>query len=233
MRRAKVLATVIAALFMASCTASPTAVLIDPNTGNYKLAKAPDLEGAATPGAEIWRAPDIANYPAKGYFIPPATIYKGPRATFAGLGPAQQEEVAAYLTTVVRQTIGQHFPIVDGPGPGIHRLELIIARIIPPHPTALPATPNWEGTIIGHNDIPPNSPGLFVVGGKFYDTTTGKELAAFLAPVQPASYLEPPRTTGTEAALEFARIASAQLARDLADSLVRQRSINERSRQGR
>ncbi len=231
MSRVKMLATVAAVLLLASCTKSPTAVLIDPNTGHYKLTAAPDLEGAATPGAEIWRAPDIANYPAKGYFIPPATIYKGPRVTFAGLSVAQQEEVAAIVTADVRQAIGQHFPIVNGPGPGIHKLELIIARIIPPHPTALPAVPDWEGGIIGRNDIPPISPGLFVVGGKFYDTTTGKELAAFLAPVQPASYLEPPQTTGAEAALDFARVASAQVARDLAASLVRQQSINERSRQ--
>jgi hypothetical protein len=222
------LATVLTLALLTDCTVSPSAELINPKTGQYnKLAPAPDLAGAATPNAQIWRAPDIAEYPASAYYIPEAKYFPGPAETFGNLNTAQKEQLARALTENVRQAIGRSFRIADGPGPGVHRLDLIIGRIIPPSLVQPPPVPEWTGELVQRNDMKAGTPGLFVVAGKFYDTTTNKELAAFLAPVQVPSYMDTPTPATPESTLRFALDASVQVANDIAASVVRQQQLNQ------
>jgi hypothetical protein len=149
--------------------------------------------------------------------IPPATVYRG-QGSFFPLSPQQVDEIAAELTKDVRAEIGRHFKVVNAPGPGILTLDLILVTAVPPQVAAdygnefeaIMALPGQEGGAAN---------GAMTVSGKFTDSTTGKLLVAFLAPVSPQDM--DPSAPGR--APDFAQVASEQFATDLVKAIIRQR----------
>jgi hypothetical protein len=187
------------------------------------LASASNLAGAVPPNTQVWRAPDIAQYPATGFYIPPVKVDTGSEAVFSGVDPQQ---VAAILTEDVRRAIGRRFPVVNQPGPGTHTFELTLVRVVAPHPTYISNGPYpWANAIVGMPNLANSGGGDMLVAGKAIVSTTGKLLAAFVVPVTPRDLMMG-TPSGPAGAMEFARDASQDFAQSLAASLARQQQLN-------
>ena len=212
-----------AALLLAGCESAGQQAL----GTNVPLASASNLSGAATPGVRVWRSPELASYErtATAYEIPPATVYRGAGSEFSGLTPQQVDEIAANLTAEVRQQFSRRFRVVNAPGPGVFSIQLIIARIVPPHPIPITSGPyDFSATVIGMPNAQTTSSGEMTVSGRVTDASSGKLLAGFVAPVSPQSMGMD--TTNSNDSLAFAKAASEQFASDLVAAVVRQRQLN-------
>jgi hypothetical protein len=236
----------VAAGLLAGCATQPGQSAV----GNVPLAPAPGLAGAATPGTVVWLAPNIAQYPARGYYIPQATVFHGAGSSFADLTDAQQQEVASILTEDARRAMSRRFQVVNGPGPGIHTLQLILVSVDPPHPIAITNGPyGWAQSVVGMPNATTMSAGVMQIAGKSIDSTSGTLLAGFAAPVSPADMMMGPPATvpyaraGTarrggrtrsqireampsSPTLEFASAASQQFATDLTSAIARQTELS-------
>lgn len=190
---------------------------------NVPLASASNLASAAPAGTQVWRAPDIAQYPATGFYIPPVKVDTGPEAQFSGVDPAQ---VAAMLTEDVRRAVGRRFPVVNAPGSGTHTLELTLVQVIPPRPMYISNGPYpWAQSIVGMPNAATAGGGQMLVAGKSVVATTGKLLAAFVVPVAPRDLMMGV-PSGPSGAMAFTQDASQDFANGLAASLVRQQELN-------
>jgi hypothetical protein len=216
-----------AAVLLAGCTQQPTA---ESAIGtNVPLGTASNLAGAAPPGTQVWRAPDIAQYPATGYYIPPVKVDTGPEARFSGVDPQQ---VAAMLTEDVRRAMSQRFRVVNAPGPGTHTFELTLVRLIPPEAVYITNGPySWAQSLVGMPSTATSGGGQMLVAGKSVVSGTGKLLAAFVVPVTPRDLLMG-ASTGPTGAMTFARDASQDFANSLAASVARQQQLNRQASQG-
>ncbi len=215
-----------AAALLAGCTQQPAGQ--GALGTNVPLSAAPNLGSSAT-GVQVWRAPDIAQYRPTGFYIPPATVDTGPEATFSGVDASQ---VAALLTEDVRRAVSRRFPVVSAPGPGIHTIQLILVRIVPARQMYISNGPYpWANSVVGMPNLASAGGGNMTVAGKFTVSTTGKLLAAFVAPVSPSDMMMG-MPTGPSGAMEFARDASQSFANDLAASIARQQEINRETGQG-
>jgi hypothetical protein len=215
-----------AAALLAGCT-QPTA---ESAIGtNVPLGTASNLGSAVPPGTQVWRAPDIAQYPATGYYVAPVKVDTGPEAQFSGVDPQQ---VAATLTEDVRRAIGQRFRVVSAPGPGTHTFELTLIRVVPPQPVYISNGPySWAQSVVGMPNAATSGGGQMLVAGKSVVSTTGKLLAAFVVPVTPRDLMMG-APSGPSGAMAFARDASQDFAQSLAASLARQQEINRQTTQG-
>ena len=216
---------VVAALgIMLSACANPGTAALGTDV---PLKKAPDLAGAATPDVRIWRSPDLnqSERATTAYMIPPVTVYHGKGSSYSDLSAAEVDQVAAMLTTDVRQEMARHFKIVNQAGPGVTTISLILAKITPPHadysaegPSGIPAT------LVGMPEGPGTTAGTLTVSGKFTSSQSGKLLVGFVAPVSP-DVMDLPRPGTPARALEFAEAASHQFANDLVNGIIRQRAL--------
>jgi hypothetical protein len=207
-------------LLLSACNPGPRAV-----GENVPLTAAPDLAGAAPAGSVVWRSPELgtAEHTASAYFIQPATVYRGRGSYFADLSPQQVEEIVATLTKDVREAIGRRFRVVDGPGPGVFTLQLILVRVVPPRPAYVASGPyNVSALAVGMPEAGGTTAGTMTVAGKFLDSQTSKLLAAFSSPVSP-TVMDLPAQGRPARALAFADEASEQFASDLVKAIVRQR----------
>ncbi|HJS86527.1 MAG TPA: DUF3313 family protein, partial [Acetobacteraceae bacterium] len=162
-----------AAALLAGCTQQTTG---ESALGtNVPLGSASNLAGAAPPGTQVWRAPDIAQYPATGYYVAPVKVDTGPEAQFSsGVDPAQ---VAAMLTEDVRRALGRRFRVVNAPGPGTHTFELTLVRLVVPHPVYIANGPYpWANAVVGMPNADLSGGGEMLVAGKSVLSSTGKLL---------------------------------------------------------
>lgn len=179
-----------------------------------------------TAGTKVWRSPDIAQYPAKSFYIPEATVDHGRGARFSGVNP---DEVAAALTQAVRQQVGRVRPLVSTPRAGTHTLELVLLRAEAPQQVTV--NPGPGSAILtsagaggpGANQV--ETVGDLVVGGKVTDSQTGKVLATFVAPITPEDAM-----LGPEGPQAFVQDATQSFARALAASARRQGQLNAEMR---
>ena len=213
-------ASVVAAVLLLSGCANPGKSALDTNV---PLKAAPDLAGAATPGARVWRSPDIASYDRsiKAYMIPAATVFRGKGSSFADLSPAQVDSIAADLTKEVRAEMGRRFKIVNAAGPGVASIELVVAKIAPPQPN-YDQSGMYPEPIEGMPDKNVFLPGTVTISGKIIDSSSSTLLAAFVAPVSP-TVMDLPNAGQPARALDYALAANGQFASDLTRSIVRER----------
>jgi hypothetical protein len=213
------------AALLAGCTQLPGESALGTNV---PLGSAGNLAGTTPPGTQVWRAPDIAQFPASGYYIAPVKVDTGSEAQFSGVDPSQ---VAAMLTEDVRRAIGQRFRVVNAPGPGTHTFELTLVRVVPPHPMYISNGPYpWAQAIVGMPNLASAGGGEMLVAGKSVVSSTGKLLAAFVVPVT-VNDMMMGMPSGPAGAMEFARDASQGFANSLAASLARQQQINRQMSQ--
>jgi hypothetical protein len=210
-----------AAALLAGCT-QPTA---ESAIGtNVPLSSASNLAGAAPPGTQVWRAPDIAQYPASGYYVAPVKVDTGAEAAFSpGVDPAQ---VATMLTEDVRRALSRRFRVVNAPGPDTHTFELTLVRLVTPHPMYIANGPYpWANSVVGMPNAESSGGGEMLVAGKSVVSSTGKLLAAFVVPVRPNDLMMG-MPSGPGGTMEFARDASQDFANGLAASVARQQQLN-------
>ena len=190
------------------------------------LKPAPQLAGAAVPGARVWLAPDAAQYVPSSFYIPPVKVDHGPSAEFEDVDPTQ---VAAVLTQDVRKAMGQKYRVVGTPEHGSHTIQLVLVRVVPPEAVHITNGPYpWAGAVVGM----PNrvySEGEMLVGGKFEVSATGKLLAAFVAPVSPSDMMMGPATS-PQASQQFVQDVSRTFATSLVASIERQMQLNKQAR---
>jgi len=210
-------------LALAACTPPGTRAL----DTNVPLTAAPDLSGAAPMGTRVWRSPELATAErtVSAYQVPPATVYRGRGSYYADLSPQQVDEVAATCTKDVREAISKRFRVVDAPGPGVFRLELVLARLVPPRPEYnAPAGYSFAGPAlaVGMPDAGGSTAGTMTISGKYVDSQTGNLLVAFSSPVSP-TVMDLPAPGRPARALDFADAACEQFATDLVRAMVRAR----------
>ena len=208
---------------LAGCAHSPTQSALGTHV---PLKPAPELAGAAVPGARVWLAPDVAQYVPSSFYIPPVTVDHGPSAEFEDVNPTK---VAAELTEEVREAIGRKYRVVDTPEHGTHTIQLVLVRVIPPEAVHITNGPYpWAGAVVGM----PNrvySEGEMLVGGKFELSATGKLLAAFVAPVSPSDMMMAP-ATGPDVTQHFVQDVNRAFADSLVASIERQMQLNKQVR---
>lgn len=175
----------------------------------------------------VWRSPEFREHFPSAYNIPPATVYHGAEAHFAGLNAQQLDEVAADLTRDVHAEVGRHFKVVNAPGPGVATLELILVGVEPPRFRYVMSGPYQINALaVGRPDSGGMTTGTLTISGKFTDSNTGKLEVAFVAPVYPQVMdLPPPATPGRT--LDFAEQASQQFAANLVRAMIHQRQSSQ------
>jgi hypothetical protein len=196
---------------------------------NVPLATAPELQGTVSSEAVVWRSPDLAEHErgASSYLIPPATVYHGKGSNYGSLSPQEIDAIANDLTRDVRAAIGRRFKVVNAPGPGVFKLDLILVKVVPPSPAYISNGPyDWSESVIGMPNAQKINAGTMTVSGKFIESTTDKLLVGFVTPVSPQGMdMSDPSSPGE--AYRFAQRASQQFATDLVAAIVRQRQINK------
>jgi Protein of unknown function (DUF3313) len=160
-----------------------------------------------------------------GLLIDPADLYRGPDADFGSTSIADQEMIAAKLTSEFRRVLAPDFNVVSAPGPGIVRIHMTVMGINASHPmlaTALRLTPVGLVMSAGHTvrDKPANFVGSINVAGVIYDSVSGQVLVAAQSIVSPAAL----DLTSGLTPLRAAELSTTRAADAFRDYLLRKRA---------
>ncbi len=131
---------------------------------------------------------DIAQY--RQVILTPVDIYTGEDASFSGVSPQEQQELASYLYSEAMKTLGEKGLLASQPGPGVARLRLILAGAQKTRPVASGVThalPVGLAMNLGKGAMGKNGSfmGTATVGGEFTDSQTGNLIASFLTKESP------------------------------------------------
>jgi hypothetical protein len=82
-------------------------------------------EAAGAP-ALVYRSPgaNLAKYTK--FWFPPVTIYSGNDAEFDGASQQDKEKMAQYMQTEFKKVVGEKYPVVNSPGPGVAKVQLTL-----------------------------------------------------------------------------------------------------------
>lgn len=212
-----VIAVCLGAALLAGCIQPPTEhTALGTNVPLGTAAQA-NLGETAPAGTRVWLAPDRSHYVPKNILIEPVKVDMSKAAQFSGVQP---EQVAATLTTDVRRALSARFPVTNMPGPGTHTLELTLVQAVAPHVAYMNYGPY---PVLAQAQGMPNQttePGHLLIAGKTLDTTTGKQLSAFIVPVSPPDMLMSAQP-GAQGAQMFVQDASQSFADSLTASFLR------------
>ena len=167
------------------------------------------------PGAWLYKAQNVDFRPYTRFIVEPATIYRGPEASFAGLSDAQLSELAAMLTAESRRALGDSYTVTTRPAPGTLRIVQKIvsveegssgtsgSRILPigAVSNAVQGAPGGSGGFTGS----------LVVATEVYDAQTSKLLAAAVRRYTPPVF----DVEATMSSMDTARTGVRQAAADL------------------
>jgi hypothetical protein len=177
------------------------------------------------PTARAYETPSFDRGKYHGILIDPADLYRGPDADFGSTSVADQEMIAAKLTSEFRRVLAPDFNVVGAPGPGIVRVHMTVMGINASHPvlsTALRLTPVGLVMSAGHTvrDKPANFVGSINVAGVVYDSVSGQVLVAAQSIVSPAAL----DLTSGLTPLRAAQLSTTRAADAFRDYLLRKRA---------
>jgi hypothetical protein len=177
------------------------------------------------PTARAYDTPSFDRGKYHGILIDPADLYRGPDADFGSTSVADQEMIAAKLTSEFRRVLAPDFNVVGAPGPGIVRVHMTVMGINASHPvlsTALRLTPVGLVMSAGHTvrDKPANFVGSINVAGVVYDSVSGQVLVAAQSIVSPAAL----DLTSGLTPLRAAQLSTTRAADAFRDYLLRKRA---------
>lgn len=175
--------------------------------------------------ARAYETPTFDRGKYHGILIDQADLYRGPDADFGNTSLADQEMIAAKLTSEFRRVLAPDFNVVTAPGPGIVRVHMTLMGINASHPvlsTALRLTPVGLVMSAGHTvlDKPANFVGSLNVAGVIYDSVSGEVLVAAQAVVSPAAL----DLTSGLTPLRAAELSTTRAADAFRDYLLRKRA---------
>ncbi len=167
------------------------------------------------PGAWLYKVQNVDFKQYSRFIIEPASIYRGPEASFAGLSDSQLNELAAMLTAESRRALGDSYAVTTRPTPGTARIVQKIvsveegssgtsgSRILPigAVSNAVQGAPGGSGGFTGS----------LVVATEIYDAQTSKLLAAAVRRYTPPVF----DVDATMSSMDTARTGVRQAAADL------------------
>jgi Protein of unknown function (DUF3313) len=177
------------------------------------------------PDTHAYESPTFDRTKYHGILIDQTDLYRGPEADFGSTSIADQELIAAKLTSEFRRVLTPDFNVVTAPGPGIVRIHMTLMGINASHPvlsTALRLTPVGLVMSAGHTlrDKPANFVGSINVASVVYDSQTGQVLAAAQSIVSPAAL----DLTSGLTPLRAAELSTTRAANAFRDYLLRKRA---------
>ena len=177
------------------------------------------------PTARAYETPTFDRSHYHGILIDATDLYRGPEADFGNTSIADQEMLAAKLTSEFKRVLAPDFNVVNAPGPGIVRVHLTLMGVNESHPvlsTALRLTPVGLVMSAAHTvrDKPANFTGSINVAGVIYDSQSGQVLVAAQSIVSPAAV----DLTSGLTPLRAAELSTTRAANAFRDYLLRKRA---------
>ncbi len=174
---------ILAVIWLAGCSSAPK---------NYsEIPKSTEMKPSEfNPQVLTYRNPDIDIRLYRKVIVMPVEIYHGQDADWEGVSQEEQQELASYLYTDVTKALQEKDLLATQPGPGVARLNLILAgaeKTRPVASTVSHALPIGLALNLGKGAMGKSGSfmGTATVGGDFTDSTTGALVASFLAKEAP------------------------------------------------
>jgi Protein of unknown function (DUF3313) len=205
---------------LSACASKPATPQLVNISGMIPIA---DVKMANT---HAYETPTFDRNKYHGMIIDPADVYRGPEADFGSTSVADQEMIAAKLTSEFKRVLtAAGFNVVSAPGPGIVRIHMTLMGVNASHPvlsTALRLTPVGLVMTAGHTVMqkPANFVGSINLAAVVYDAGTGQVLVA----VQSVVYPEALDLTSGLTPLRAAELSTTRAADGFRDYLVRKRA---------
>jgi hypothetical protein len=180
-------AALLCLLALGGCASNPAPA----NTGGVGL-EVP-LDATSDPATLAYEAPDLDVSKYHAFLIEDAQVYHGDGADFDGTDPADCKRLAEKISAEFRRVLGEKYPIVDQPAPGVVRLQLTLAAIngsVPVVSTLLRLTPVGLGmtAIRSATGKPAKLTGSVTIAGMARDAVSGKILGAIVSRRSPPAY---------------------------------------------
>lgn len=168
------------------------------------------------PGAWVYKAQNVDFKRYTRFIVEPATIYRGPEASFADLSNAQLEELADLLTAETRRALSEGYTVTRTPSSGTARIVQKIVSIqetVPGAATASRVLPIGAvlNAVQGASGGSGSFTGSVVVATEIYDARTSKLLAAAVRRYTPAVF----DIGATLSSMDTARSSVQEAAQDL------------------
>lgn len=97
-------------------------------------------EEAAGAPAMVWRAPNADLRKYTRFWFPPAQVYSGADANFDGASEEDKQKMADYMHAEFVKVVGEKYQIVNGPGPGVAKVQLTLGGMKNNVPIVSPVT---------------------------------------------------------------------------------------------
>jgi Protein of unknown function (DUF3313) len=218
--RIALLATVVIACALSACASKPATPQLVNISGMIPIT---DVKMANT---HAYETPTFDRSKYHGMIIDPADLYRGPDADFGSTSVADQEMIAAKLTSEFRRVLtAAGFNVVTTPAPGVVRIHMTLMGINASHPvlsTALRLTPVGLVMSAGHTVLqkPASFVGSINIAAVVYDEGTGQVLVA----AQSVVYPEAMDLTSGLTPLRAAELSTTRAADGFRDYLLRKRA---------
>lgn len=161
------LASLVAVVVLVGCASKPP-----PRSGF--LANYPDLKPDRYGNEQLlwWERPDFDWKRYQKLMIDPVVVYYHPKAKNKEIRPDDLKLLTDEFRDVVIAELGESFPVVNTPGPGVLRVRAAITEIIPASPTL-----NVITTALA---FVPLDMGGASIEAEFIDATTNQRMAAMV-----------------------------------------------------
>ena len=165
-------------LIVAGCATEPKAY--------ESLASAKELQpNKEGPAEYLYKAPNVDFKQYTKFIIPPAAIYQGADAQFGDVPDKDKQEMADFLGSEFTRVLGEGYPIVAQPGPGVAQIKLTLAGL---------ETTNSAGATLSHlapvgiamnlaktgGGAQGSFMGSVTFAGEIYDSQSNTLIAAFV-----------------------------------------------------
>lgn len=157
-----------------------------------KLTPAPDGSEAMS-----WRKPGVDFKVYDKVLIERLTFFYHDQADYKGIDPTALKALADYFAESITKQLGDSYPMVTEPGPGVLRIRAALTDIVPNKPSVSVVTlvvPYLTVADLGTSSVAKGGPGSnFYVGhtsieAEFLDSATNEQVAAFVDRYYPKKY---------------------------------------------
>ncbi|PWC52647.1 hypothetical protein TSO221_13540 [Azospirillum sp. TSO22-1] len=167
------------------------------------------------PGAWLYKVQNVDFKQYSRFIIEPATIYRGPEASFAGMSDGQLNELATMLTAESRRALGDSYAVTTRPTPGTAR---VVQKIVSVEEGSSGSSGSRTLPIGAVSNAVQGAPGgssgftgSLVVATEIYDAQSSKLLAAAVRRYTPPVF----DVEATMSSMDTARTGVRQAAADL------------------
>jgi hypothetical protein len=132
----------------------------------------------------VYRAPNVDARQYTKFMIDPVSVYRGTDADWGGATDQEIQQMAQFMRSELVRALGDRYPIVTGPGPGVARIRLTLAglenntAVVAPVSRVMPA-----GLVVNVTNAAVGKSGTFTgsvtISGEVVDSSSNKSLVVF------------------------------------------------------